>query len=156
MSHLFYRQIYHSSSLATIQTWHQDVYSRIMKAKKPNGLVPGDLPKKLVQHCAETLAIPVSIIYNQITTKADFPTQWKIEHQLAIPKSSPPENDDDLRNISKTPFISKVYESFVGGWLLPIIKPFLDPGQCGLKGFSITHYLIKLLHFVHSTLHEWI
>ena len=40
----------------------------------------------------------------------------------------------------------------MGGWLLPIIKPFLDPGQCGLKGFSITHYLIKLLHFVHSTL----
>ena len=35
---------------------------------------------------------------------------------------------------------------------MPIIKPFLDPGQCGLKGFSITHYLIKLLHFAHSTL----
>ena len=129
-----------------------DVFSRIVKAKKPNGLVPGDLPKKLVQYCAETLAFPASIIYNQITTKADFPTQWKIEHQLAIPKSSPPENEDDLRNIAKTPFLSKVYESFVGGWLLPIIKPFLDPGQCGLKGFSITHYLIKLLQFVHSTL----
>ena len=28
----------------------------------------------------------------------------------------------------------------------------LDPGHCGLKGFSITHYHIKLLHFVHSTL----
>ena len=39
-----------------------------------------------------------------------------------------------------------MYESFVGGWLLPIIHP----GQCGLKGFSVTHYLIKLLHFVHS------
>ena len=58
----------------------------------------------------------------------------------------------NLQNLAKTPFLSKVYESFVGGWLLPIIKPFLDPGQCGLKGFSITHYLIKLLHFVHSTL----
>ena len=28
----------------------------------------------------------------------------------------------------------------------------MDPGQCGLKGSSITHYLIKLLHFIHSTL----
>ena len=63
-----------------------------------------------------------------------------------------PETLDDLRNIAKTPFISKVYESFIGEWLLPIIKPYLDPGQCGLKGFSITHYLIKLLHFVHVTL----
>ena len=129
-----------------------DVHSRIMKAKKPNGIVPGDVPKKLVQHCAETLAIPARIIFNNITASADFPQQWKIEHQIAIPKSHPPENEDDLRNLAKTPFLSKVYESFVGEWLLPIIKPFLDPGQCGLKGFSITHYLIKLLHFVHSTL----
>jgi hypothetical protein len=130
----------------------QEVHSRIMKAKKPNGLVPGDLPKKLVQYCAAALAVPVTMIFNQITKSAHYPTQWKIEHQIALPKIFPPENEDDLRNIAKTPFFSKVYESFVGGWLLPLIKPFLDPGQCGLKGFSITHYLIKLLHFVHTTL----
>ena len=64
----------------------------------------------------------------------------------------PPESEDDLRNIAKTQFLSKVYESFVADWLLPIIRPFLDPGQCGLKGFSITHYLIKLLHFTHSVI----
>ena len=28
----------------------------------------------------------------------------------------------------------------------------MDPDQCGLRGFSITHYLIKLLHFIQSTL----
>ena len=32
------------------------------------------------------------------------------------------------------------------------IKPYLDPNQCGLKGSSISHYLINLLHFIHSTL----
>ena len=47
---------------------------------------------------------------------------------------------------------SKVYESFIGEWLLDIIQPFIDPGQCGLKGFSTTHYLIKFLQFVHATL----
>ena len=78
--------------------------------------------------------------------------KWKIEHQIALPKSYPPQNEDELRNLAKTLFWSKVYEAFIGGWLLPIIKPYLDPGQCGLKGFSITHYLIKLLHFAHSTL----
>ena len=129
-----------------------DVKSRIVRAKKPNGLVPGDLPKKVIQTCSGTLALPVSMIYNRITECAVFPPQWKIEQQIALPKVSPPETEDELRNIAKTPFLSKVYESFVGGWLLPIIKPYLDPGQCGLKGFSITHYLIKLLHFVHVTL----
>ena len=36
--------------------------------------------------------------------------------------------------------------------MLPIIQPFLDPGQCGLKGLFITHYLIKLLDFTNSIL----
>ena len=39
-----------------------EVKIRIVKAKKPNGLVPGDLPKKLVQKCAASLAAPVSTI----------------------------------------------------------------------------------------------
>ena len=100
----------------------------------------------------ETLAIPATIIFNKITHSASYPAAWKVEHQIPIPKSFPPECEDDLRNIAKSVFLSKVYESFVGGWLLPIIKPYLDPGQCGLKGLSITHYLIKLLDFIHSTL----
>jgi hypothetical protein len=90
-----------------------DVKSRIIKANKPNGLVPGDLPKKVIQTWAGTLASPVSMIYNQITQCAVFPTQWKIEHQIDLPKVSQPETEDQLRNIAKTPFISKVYESFV-------------------------------------------
>ena len=50
-------------------------------------------------------------------------------------------------------FLSKQYESFISDWLLPIVNPFLDPGQCGgLKNSSITHYLIKLLHYIHFNL----
>jgi hypothetical protein len=60
---------------------------------------------------------------------------------------------DDVRNISGTPFFSKQYESFLTDWLLPIVDPFLDPGQCGgLRKSSISHYLIKLLHFIHFNL----
>ena len=129
-----------------------DVYSRIVKAKKPNGIIPGDLPKKLTKLFPEYLAFPSSTVFNKITQSKVYPPQWKVENQIPIPKVYPPESEDDLRNISKTQFLSKVYESFIAEWLLPIIQPFLDPDQCGLKGFSITHYLIKLLHFTHSVL----
>ena len=129
-----------------------DAYCKITRAKKPNSSVPGDLPKKIVQQFASQLSVPSAVVFNSITSTAVFPEQWKIEHQLPVPKVYPPASEDDLRNISKTPFLSKVYESFIAGWLLPIIQPFLDPGQCGgLKGLSVTHYLIKLLDFVHST-----
>ena len=129
-----------------------DVYKRIIFAKKPNSLVPGDLPTKLVKTFADVLAGPVTNIFNHISLTAVYPKQWKVEHQIPIPKVTPPSSEDDLRNISKTPFFSKVYESFIAEWLLEIVAPYLDTGQCGLKGSSITHYLIQLLHFVFSTL----
>ena len=46
------------SNLAPILT-HEDeeVYKRIKKARKPKSQVPGDLPPKLVKHCAYTLHI---------------------------------------------------------------------------------------------------
>ena len=124
----------------------------MIRAKKPNSLVPGDLPTKLVKTFADILAGPVTDIFNHISLTSVYPKQWKVEHQIPIPKVTPPASEDDLRNISKTPFFSKVYESFIADWLLEIVGPFLDPGQCGLKGSSITHYLIQLLHFVFSTL----
>ena len=43
-------------------------------------------------------------------------------------------------------------ESLLARWLLPIVEPYLDPGQCGgLNRSSINHYLIKLLDFIHTT-----
>ena len=46
-----------------------------------------------------------------------------------------------------------MYEAFLSDWLLPIVQPYLDPANCGgLKGTSISHYLIRLLHFIHATL----
>ena len=64
----------------------------------------------------------------------------------------PPTGEDDLRPISRTFFFSKFYESFIGEWLLPFILPFMYSGQYGIKGSSILNYIIKLLHFVHSSL----
>ena len=37
-----------------------DVYRKIVKAKKPNSQVHGDIPKKLVQNFANNLAFPVA------------------------------------------------------------------------------------------------
>ena len=66
-----------------------------------------------------------------------------------------PTCEDDLRSISKTAWASKLCENMLGNFILPIIDSFLGPGQCfGLKKTSITHYLVKLLDFIHSTLDQ--
>ena len=88
-------------------------------------------------------------VFFQLLCKTGHPN----EQQTPIPKKHPPSSIEDIRNISGTPFFSKQYESFLSDWLLPIVEPFLDPGQCGgLKKSSISHYLIKLLHFIHHNL----
>ena len=134
-----------------LQEWQ--VHKKLLASKKPNSLIPGDLPIKLVKEFTPELAKPVTTIYNQITQSAEYPRQWVVEYQLAIPKLSPPMSEDDLRNIASTAYLSKQYEAFIGDWIFPYIEPFIDPGQCGgLKGSSITHYLVKLLHFVHTNL----
>ena len=86
-----------------------EVYTRIIRAKKPKGITPGDLPSKLTKSFPEHLALPASVIFNSITHSRLYPSQWKVENQIPIPKVHPPESEDDLRNISKTPFLNKVY-----------------------------------------------
>ena len=129
-----------------------DVFRKICKAKKPNSSVPGDLPKKIVQEFSCELSTPVTIIYKSILRTLEYHRQWVIEHQIPLPKSYPPSSEDELRNIAKTVFFSKCFESFLSDWLMPIVGPYLDPCQYGLKGVSINHYMFKLLRFIHEYL----
>ena len=128
------------------------IYKKLRKAKKPNSSVKGDLPKRIVQEFSCELAAPITIIFNSILKSFQYPRQWVVEYQIPIPKTQPPSCEDDLRNIAKTAFNSKVFESFLSDWLLPIVGPYIDPCQYGLKGASISHYLFKLLQFIHEHL----
>ena len=147
------REALSQPDLSVVPTLEEyQVYEKICKAKKPNSTVKGDLPKKLVQEFSCELSGPVTVIYKSILKSFQYPRQWVIEYQLPLPKSYPPSSEDELRNIAKTSFFSKVFESFLSDWLMPIVGPFLDPCQYGLKGASITHYLFKLLQFIHEHL----
>ena len=88
----------------------------------------------------------MTIIFNSILKTFEYPRQWVVEHQIPLPKVHPPSSEDELRNIAKTAFFSKVFESFLSDW------PYLDPCQYGLKGASISHYLFNLLRFIHEYL----
>ena len=94
----------------------------------------------------------MTVIFNSILRTQQYPRQWVVEQQIALPKVHPPACEDDLRNIAKTAFLSKVFESFLADWLIPIVQPYLDPCQFGFKGSSISHYLLQLLKFIHEHL----
>ena len=55
----------------------------------------------------------------------------------------------DLKINSLTNFFSKVYERFVVSWLLHYVGEQLDWCQYeGMKGSSITHYLIDFENYI--------
>lgn len=126
-----------------------DVYSKLLKTKKPKSNVPGDLPKQLIKQFSRQLANPIKKIFSNILKTFTWPDQWKIEFGTPVPKVQVPKDEDDKRIISLTAFLSKVMEQFVIDWLLHFIGDKIDWGQYGgLKGTSISHYLIELINFV--------
>ena len=131
-----------------------DVYRKLIKIKKPNSAVEGDIPRKLILEFPFLWAGPAAKIFNSIIRNTHWPQLWKTESMIVLHKTehqSLVKNEDDVRSISKTNFLSKVLESLLGNWLIPMVDPYLDPGQCGgLARSSINHYLIKLLDFIHT------
>ena len=133
------REALHLPDMSVVPLLHEyEVFKKMCKAKKPNSTVPGDLPKKIVQEFSCELSAPVTVIYNSILKSLQYPIQWVVEHQIPLPKCYPPSSEDELRNLAKTAFYSKLFESFLSDWLLPIVQPYLVPCQYGLKGASIT------------------
>ena len=60
-----------------------------------------------------------------------------------------PDTEDDLIQISLTDFFSKITENFVVNWLLQYIGDKIDIRQYGgIRGNSVTHYLVELLNFI--------
>ena len=95
------------------------------------------------------LANPYSILFNNILQTASWPQQFKVEYVTPIGKIPLPMSEDDLRPIALTAFPSKVLEQFIVTWLLEVFGDKLDFRQYGgLRGNSISHYLIEFLNFI--------
>ena len=133
-----------------------EVYMFIMKVRKPNSAVPGDVPRPLMKKYPFLYAAPITQIFNKMIKTGKWPRQWVKEETIVLSKldkTKLPNCEDDLRSISKTAWVSKLCENILGSYILPVIDSFLDPGQCGgLRKTSITHYLVKLLDFIHKAL----
>ena len=131
----------HSYSLPVLSV--EDVRKRLISIRKPKSTVKGDIFPSLINRAATVLSVPLANIYNCITSTSEWPSIWKIEYVTPIPKKTLPESPDDLRNISCTQLLSKVYESFVLEWLGSQID--IRTNQFGgIKGSGSEHCLVLL------------
>ena len=125
------------------------VYKKMKTSKKSKSLVPGDIPKALINECSPELSVPVCKIFQNILRTFQWPKQWRIEYGVPLQKVSNPKDEDQLRVISLTSYYSKLFESFVIDWLMEYVGDKLDWAQYGgLKGHSTSHYLIEFTNFI--------
>ena len=131
----------------------EEIYILLKNSKKTCS-VPNDIPIKILKEFLPELTIPIHDLYSSCISEGVFPSAWKIEYMLPMPKVFPPATYDDMRNISLTEWLSKGFErlllkgtSSVKG-LLHYIKKYFDPGQYAVPGASCTHALIKVIDFI--------
>ena len=126
---------------------------RLREARKAKFVVRGDIFPSLINRVAHVIAPPLSDIYNTISRSLEWPNYWKTEFVTAIPKKPHPQNTNDLRNISCTPFLSKTYESFVLDWHGK--QTSLRTNQYGgVKGCRTEHFLVEMWQTVLENLDD--
>ena len=124
-----------------------------MKAAKKTDTVPGDIPAAILQKFLPEFTTPITAIWKQAVETHSWPESYKKEYHLPIPKIPLPQTEDDICGIGLTCFISKQLERLVLNWIWPYIQPHLDPDQMGGRpGCSIEHYIVKMIHFILSSM----
>ena len=129
------------------------VMVRLKSFRKPKSMVKHDIFPALVNPATPYLAGPLSFIFNTMIETQCWPMKWKEEFVTPIPKKSVPESMNDLRNISCTALFSKVFESFVLGWLLEQVG-MRENQLGGMKGAGSEHYLVQLWQMILETLED--
>ena len=122
----------------------EEVTTLLKKAKKPNSTVEGDLPPVVVRTYHHLMTTPVKRIFNAVLSRGMWPEVWKVETTVVIPKTAAPASLAECRNISCTPFLSKVLEGVVLADLRQEI-PVDESQYGGEKGCSVDHLLMDLL-----------
>ena len=121
----------------------------LTKMRKTSSTVSGDLPSNIKNEFLDFLCPAYTKLVNNCLRNTTFPDCYKLETCIVIPKVSPPQGLDDLRNLGLTQFSSKVLEAVIIHYLMPFIENADDKGQHGGKrNISCCHYLLELIEFV--------
>jgi len=126
-----------------------EVCKKLMNINTTKSTHPTDIPPKLVKEFAIELTEPVTHIFNACLSEGVFPNVWKTSSITPIPKTLNAKTLDQLRPISLTKLLGRIFESFLADWTLDDFLPHIDPKQYGnMPDSSTTHYMVDLVDLV--------
>ena len=117
-----------------------------VKTNKATG--PDDIPAWVLKDHANILAAPLTAIFNISLREGVIPNDWKMANVISLPKTKPMISiETDIRPISLTPIVAKVFESIVLAWVDDIVGERIDDNQFGgVGGTSTTDALVEMTH----------
>lgn len=114
--------------------FHEYQVYRALTALKRTSQGCDPLPHWVLKKCAYQLAPVITHLFNIILQTSTCPQSWKHSLVTPIPKTNPPHDLSDLRPISVTPILSRIYEKlFTRNFLFHSFPKELLIDQFGFK-----------------------
>ena len=120
----------------------------LQQIKVNKAVGPDNVPSWVLRDNATILAAPLTALFNTSLRDGVIPALWKTAHVIPLPKKQPPRSiEKDIRPISLTPIVSKIFESIVMKWVDHILEDKIDDKQFGGgMGTSTTDALVEMKH----------
>ena len=126
-----------------------EIFHILDKSKKKKSSTIGDMPPRLFYASSAGLAAPAASIMNRIAQTGEWPKQYQTEWGVPLEKVKGAQDESQTRLISCTNKMNIILEKQVVRWLMQYVEHQLDPDQFGgMKGNSISHYMIELTNFI--------
>ena len=108
-----------------------------------------------LKRCAQTLVIPLQILYNASLKSGTFPSKWKPSYIIPIFKSGSRNSIENYRGISILSAFGKLFESLVTNFLTAQFSNYISPKQHGfMKSRSTSTNLLEFVNFTIGVIEE--
>ena len=99
--------------LITVEITASKVKKKIQKLKKTKSAGPDGFHPRVLRECIESIAIPLTTIFQKSMEEMHLPSQWKEGHVTPIHKKGSKTLPGNYRPISLTSVVGKMMESLI-------------------------------------------
>jgi hypothetical protein len=134
-----------NDTLSIVDINQSSVLKHLQSLDIKKGCGPDRIPPIFVKETSETLALPLTKIFNRSIKEGVFPSQWKISSITPILKVGDAHDVANYRPISLLSVFSKVFEKIMHEIVMSHVLTALNPKQHGFRASKST--LTNLLEY---------
>lgn len=141
------------SDIHKINVSEEEVTKLLVKLDNSKSAGPDNLSPVFLTKCANTIATPLSLLFNISLTTCKFPSLWKSAFISPIHKKGQKQDVCNYRPISKLCVVAKIFERIIYNNVYQAIHNSFSPSQHGfLKGRSTVSNLVVLNEYVTASM----